>query len=221
MERGFGVCRGAGGNSKAAALDFSAVGDNIPIMTKHLPLNTSPLPVKLRIVDYLLLEGAGAFQMYEKTELIDGEVYFMNAQHRPHALAKIELYDSLRDGLRAIGSGLRPMVEASVALSDHSAPEPDLVLTSEPRGPGLIPVASVALIVEVSDATLEKDRQKKMAIYARANIPEYWIADVNDRTIHQMWAPEGETYTRRQSVAFGQVVTAALIDGLSVATTLL
>ena len=65
-------------------------------MTELLPLNTSPLPLKLRVEDYLLLDASGAFESYQKTELIEGEVYFVNAQHRPHALAKAELYDASR-----------------------------------------------------------------------------------------------------------------------------
>lgn len=140
-------------------------------MTELLPLNTSPLPVKLRVEDYLLLDESGAFEPYQKTELIEGEVYFVNAQHRPHALAKAELYDALRDALRAIGSPLRPLTEASIALSKHDAPEPDIVLTSEPKGEGLIPGASVALVIEISDTTVSGDLKRKAVIYARAGVP--------------------------------------------------
>lgn len=185
-------------------------------MTKVEPFNTEPLPVKLRTDDYLLLDEAGAFRMYQKTELIDGEVYFMNAQHRPHALIKIELYDALRDALQACNSNLRAMVEASIALSNHDVPEPDLLLTSEPKGLGLVPLYSVALVVEVSDATLEQDLGRKQRIYAAAGIPEYWVADVNAKMIHQMWAPGGEAYTEKREVALGERIAAATIAGLMV-----
>jgi Uma2 family endonuclease len=187
-------------------------------MTEHLPLNTEPLPVKLRIEDYLLLDRSGAFDSYAKTELIEGEIYFMNAQHRPHALAKMELYDALRDRLRALGSSLRPIVEASIAIPERSAPEPDIVLTSEPVGQGLIPLASVALIVEVSDTTLATDLGRKAALYARHSIPEYWVADLEGGLIHQMWSPEGEAYVERREVKFGDRMEAATIEGLAVET---
>jgi len=48
-------------------------------MTEQGVFNTSPLPVRLRVEDYLLLDESGAFADYHKTELIDGEVLFMNA----------------------------------------------------------------------------------------------------------------------------------------------
>lgn len=185
-------------------------------MTEQLPLNTAQLPVKLRVGDYLVLDRSGAFADYAKTELIEGEILFMNAQHRPHALLKMRLYDRIRDALREAGSGLLPLVEASIALPPYDAPEPDIVLTSEPEGEGLIPLSSVALIVEVSDATLELDLGRKAALYARHGIPEYWVADVKGRRIHQMWAPEGETYTERREVKLPGRIEAATIEELVV-----
>jgi Uma2 family endonuclease len=188
------------------------------LMTEQAPLNTSPLPVKLRIEDYLLLDRSGAFDAYAKTELIEGEIFFMNAQHRAHALAKMELYDSLRDRLRAISSALRPLVEVSIAISEVSAPEPDIVLTSEPAGDGLVPLASVVLIVEVADTTLKNDLGRKAALYARHGVPEYWVADLSAKVLHQMWAPVGEIYGERREVRFGESIAAAMIDGLTVET---
>jgi Uma2 family endonuclease len=140
-------------------------------MTEMLPLNITPRPVKLRVEDYLLLDRSGAFEEYTKTELIEGEIWFMNAQHRPRAYVKMELYDRLRDALRALNSRDRPMIEVSIDIPPHNAPEPNIVATSEPVGEGLVPLNSVALVVEVSDATLDGDLGRKAALYARHGIP--------------------------------------------------
>lgn len=185
-------------------------------MTEHQPLNTAPLPVKLRVEDYMLLDGSGAFEAYNKTELIEGEVYFMNAQHRPHARVKSRLMVALADALK--GTDLEAVVEGSVEVPPHNVPEPDIVVTSEPEGEGLIPLRSVRLIVEVSDSTLKTDLSVKAAIYAREAVPEYWVVDVNARVIHQMWAPQGEAYVERRKVAFGERVAAATVEGLVVET---
>lgn len=187
-------------------------------MTELLPLNTSPLPVKLRVEDYLLLDESGAFESYRRTELLEGEIYFVNAQLRPRALAKAELYDALRDALRVMTSPLRPLTKASVALSAHDAPEPDIVLTSEPKGEGLIPLHSVALVIEIADTTLSGGMKRKAAIYARAGVAEYWVTDVSAKVIHQMWAPEDDAYGQQRAAAFGQRMTAATIAGLTVET---
>jgi hypothetical protein len=66
-------------------------------MTEHVRLTTTPRRVKLRVEDYLALDDAGAFDAYGKTELIDGEVVYRNAQHRPHARIKSRLFRLLAD----------------------------------------------------------------------------------------------------------------------------
>lgn len=187
-------------------------------MTEQLPLNISPLPVKLRLEDYLLLDRSGALDAYAKTELIEGEIVFMNAQHRAHARIKSRLHIVLAAALGNLGRKLEAIVEGSIAVPPSSAPEPDIVITSEPEGTGLIPLRSVRLIVEVSDATLDNDLSVKAAIYARHGIPEYWVVDVEARAIHQMWSPDGEAYGERRELAFGEALEAVTIAGLRVET---
>lgn len=178
----------------------------------------SPGRYKLRVEDYALLADAGAFEG-RRTELIDGDVIVMPPQFRPHGMVKLELYDELLVRLRAMGSPLRPVVEFSLDLSETSMPDPDITVTSEPRGLNAIPLKSVRLIVEVSDATLADDMGKKLRLYAAAGIPEYWVADVNGRVIFQAWNPNAAGYTRSRTVAFGAPVTAATIEDLTIDTT--
>lgn len=187
-------------------------------MTEHLPFNSAPLPVKLKVEDYLLLDRSGAFDDYRKTELIEGEIYFMNAQHRPHARIKSRLYRLIADALDEVGGGLEAVVEGSVAIPPINVPEPDIVITSEAEGEGLIPLNSVRLIVEVADATVATDLTRKASLYAHHGIGEYWVADVNARVIHQMWAPQGGTYAEHRQVAFGERVEAMAVAGLAVET---
>ena len=178
-------------------------------MTEHRPLNTSPLPVKLRVEDYLLLDGAGAFEDYGKTELIEGKVFFMNAQHRPHGRLQTKLASLL---LNALPPPLEPIVEGSIPIPPANVPQPDIVVTSEPDGEGLIPLASVRLVIEIADATLAHDLGSKAAVYAGAAIPESWVVDIQGRTIIQMWSPGGAEFGSRQQTAIGSILRAQTID---------
>lgn len=170
-----------------------------------------PLPIvralPLRVEDFLLLNDSGAFAGYGKTELIDGGIVFMNAQHRPHGRVKVELHNALRDALRDAASSYTSMTEVTVALPPHNAPEPDVVVTNEPEGDGPIPLASVALVIEVAHSTLDQDLKVKPHIYAHAGIPEYWVADVDGRIIHQFSRPTNEAYTACRTHAFGDTIT--------------
>ena len=176
----------------------------------------APGKYRLRVEDYLTLDASGAFEG-ARTELIEGEVIVMSPQYRPHGMVKMALYDQLRDALRAIDSPLTPVVEFSLSIDAHSLPEPDIMLTSEPMGEGAVPLASVALVIEVAGPTVAGDLGTKARLYATAGIPEYWVADVEAKVIHQMWAPEGEAYTQRCEVAFGKRIEAVTVAGLVVA----
>lgn len=173
----------------------------------------TPERYRLRVEDFLLLDESGAFADYTKTELIDGEVFGMNAQHSQHARAKSRLLIEFALQLRAIGSDLEAISEVTVRTADDSAPEPDIVLTRW-RGRGVVPVETVALLVEVADTTLSTDVGRKAELYAAAGVPEYWVVDVNgDRiVIHSL--PTSEGYEARFEVPFGGALRAATIDGL-------
>lgn len=185
-------------------------------MTEQVTLTTSPMPYKLTVEDFFLLDDAGAFEGYGKTELIRGEVYYMNAQHRPHARAKAALYDAIRDWIRAHDTELALLSQATVAMAPNSAPEPDLILTTEPDGEGPVPILSVRLLVEIADTTQKNDLRVKAELYAEHGVPEYWVVDLKAQRVHRMWSAQGDGYTRHDETAFGAQIAAATIDGLAV-----
>jgi Uma2 family endonuclease len=169
------------------------------------------------VADYLALDERGAFEGL-RTELIEGEIIVMNPQARPQMFAKDELAYRLRRALETVGSELFVGTEGSIDFNEESLPQPDILLTSAPRGDGFVPLNSVALIAEVAATTLGYDLKRKLALYARSGISEYWVADVNGRVIHQFSAPAGEAYAEERRHAFGDVVEAATIKGLRVET---
>ncbi len=45
------------------------------------------------------------------------------------------------------------------------------------------PTKAAALVVEISEATLRKDRTIKAHLYAQAGFPDYWIVNLVDRQL--------------------------------------
>lgn len=164
---------------------------------------TTPEKVRLRVDDFLLLNDNGTFAEYSKTELLDSEIYFMNAQLSCHARIKTELAIELALVLRQMNTELRPIVGASTRVSDYSLPEPDIVATSY-KGTHVVPLESVALLVEVADTTLKIDLGRKLRIYAAAGIAEYWVIDAGGKVLHQMWSPSGKSYREKRVVPLGE-----------------
>lgn len=180
------------------------------------PILASPRKLGLRVEDFLLLNDSGAFEDYAKTELIDGDIYVMNAQHSPHARVKSRLLVAIANQLTEIGSDLEAISEVSVHLDDNSMPEPDIVVTRW-RGKGAVPLDSIALIVEVSDTTLERDLGRKADLYAAVGVPEYWVIDLNEgrALLHEFPDPNG--YKGQLDILLDETLVSATIEGLEVA----
>lgn len=177
-----------------------------------------PARVKLRVEDFMLLDAAGKFTEIGRTELIDGDIIEMNSQHRPHSRAKFRLARLIEDALVTLDSPLGVLVEATVNMPPHDAPEPDIVVTSEPKGEGFVPLATVALLVEVADTTLSFDLGRKATLYARRGVPEYWVVDLNAARIVRMWRPGPAGFAESDATPFGAPLKAATISALIVAT---
>lgn len=178
---------------------------------------TTPVRYRLRVADYLLLHEQGSFSR-EETELVDGQVYVMSPEWRPHFRIKSELMHRLHAAVRAAGLPYFVGSEGSVALSDADMPRPDVTLTSEAEGEGPIPVASVPLAVEVACTSLETDLEEKAGRYADGGLAEYWVVDVYGRLVHCFSSPAPGGYRQHDEVKFGKPLTSATMPTLTIST---
>jgi len=172
---------------------------------------------KLRVSDFLLLSEAGAFSDYARSELIEGEIWVVNAVHSRHARAHAWLTVELGIALKAGNWPLTLYTAPSTALSDDSLPELDIAL-AHCNDAKILPGSATQLAVEIADSTIDIDLGRKARLYARHGVPEYWVVDLERKRIHQMWAPRDENYAEQRQIAFGEHVVAATIDGLVVVT---
>ncbi len=179
-----------------------------------------PHKIGLRVEDFILLQESGSFNAFAKAELIDGDIYTVNAIHRPHAGILADLSADLVYAVRASGLALKVYTPVSTRLDDYNLPEPDLVIAMiEPEA--LVTGRSVRLAVEVSASSLDFDLGPKARLYARSSIPEYWVVDVAGRSIVQMTAPNEGVYSAIRDTPFGDRITLITIPQIAIDTTAL
>ena len=131
--------------------------------------------------EYDRLVDLGVFHEDERIELLGGHLMVREPQGSRHGVA-IELADSAL-GI-ALGSGWRVRIQLPIALDEDSEPEPDLtVVAGDPRESRDQHPARPALVVEVAESSLRFDRETKGSLYARADLPEYWIVNLVDRVL--------------------------------------
>ena len=79
-----------------------------------------------------------------------------------------------------------------LVLDSYNKPEPDIaVVIGSIRDYANAHPTTALLVVEISDTTLRYDRTAKAALYARANIADYWIVNLGNRVleVHRQPAP--------------------------------
>ena len=110
-----------------------------------------------------------------------------------------------------------------VYFSPLDAVQPDLVFLAADRlaliGEQRVSGAPSLVIEVLSPESVQRDRVRKRALYARYGVPEYWIVDPEHRTIEMHAKPVGETYTVTKTVAADERVPLAsmTLEGLVIA----
>ena len=155
----------------------------------------------------------GVFPPGYRAELIDGKVFKKPPIGKRHAAFVGRLN---RMFSRTLSESI-VWVQNPIRLDDHSEPEPDVTLL-KPREDfyaGSLPTpADVLLLVEVSDSTLDYDRQRKLPLYARAGVPEVWIVNVADERVETYADPSGGAYQLTGAATRGEEVQARGVAGL-------
>jgi Uma2 family endonuclease len=120
-------------------------------------------------------------------ELYDGEVIVVPAPFPRHQRVAFRIAEVLVEYERAHG-GLTFTSPFDVVLSEFDVVQPDIVYFREERRQVIdmdAPTrAAPDLAVEVlSRSTAARDRGRKMALFARYGVGEYWIVDADTHTI--------------------------------------
>ena len=167
--------------------------------------------------EYYRMGEAGILKHDERVELIEGEIIAMPPIGPAHAwevALSTKLFFSLEDE-RFIVQSQNP-----VHLDDGSEPQPDIMLI-RPRAEGYgaaHPTPSdVLLVVEVSDSSLEYDRQTKAHLYGRAGIPETWVKNLPEDCIERFTEPGPEGYAQHSVHRRGETLTPLSLPDLELA----
>ena len=137
---------------------------------------------RLSVDRYHAMMEAGILKDGDPIELLEGLLVRKMTIHPPHAACVDTLSGVLRNMLP---TGWYIRHQQPLATSD-SEPEPDISVVQgtpsdyEDAHPN---AADVALVIEVADQSLQRDRTTKRRIYARAGVRVYWIVNLIERQI--------------------------------------
>lgn len=166
------------------------------------PLATNRPQLLLTDAQFEDMARRGAFVKVGRVELRRGVITPMSPVFLGHANLHARLVEALGRAIAEAQLSLRLNFELSIRFGGGFQPTADIVLwdpgmVAEESGP--LPGAAARLVVEVADASLGDDLGEKQLDYARAGLPEYWVADVKDSVILRHAEPAEEGYRTRSS----------------------
>ncbi|MBM79606.1 MAG: hypothetical protein CMJ78_03305 [Planctomycetaceae bacterium] len=182
------------------------------ITTDTPTLGITPEPVRpLSVTQYHSLIRHGELDD-ENVELLEGWLVEQMTKDIRHIAATRRVRKRLE--LLAPSGWLVDTQEPLTTID--SEPEPDAMVV---RGCEAdfdnrkVNAVDVALVVEVSETSLARDRNQKQRIYAKAEIPVYWIVNVVDAQLEVFTEPDGvASYRNSQVLKPGENVQLVLDD---------
>lgn len=167
------------------------------------------LPVRpLTIADVDAMVAAGILHEDDRVELLEGVLVETSPQSEAHAYAVRRL--NTLAVLATAGTDLEVLGQAPLLVnSPISRPEPDLAIapiTPRDRHP-----SGALLAVEVSVSSRRIDLGLKAKLYAAAGVPEYWVLDVEGRSLICHRAPGADGYADIERFGEDATVTARTV----------
>ncbi|MBD1813800.1 Uma2 family endonuclease [Microcoleus vaginatus DQ-U2] len=176
------------------------------------------LILRLSIEQYHAIIQAGILTDDDSVELLEGWLVFKMPKNPSHRVTTRLVRTALEN---ILPRGWYVDSQEPITLS-NSEPEPDIVVVRGDtrqyvdRHPG---AEDIALIIEVSDTTLQRDRTVKKRIYARAGIAIYWIVNLVEGLVEVYSQPlvEVEQPDYSQRLDFGRsAVIPIIIEGIEI-----
>jgi Uma2 family endonuclease len=158
---------------------------------------------KWTVEDYHKIVAAGILSE-RHVELIAGEIIEMSPEGSIHRFVNYRGVIYLRSLLREQAI----VIEAHPITLADSEPEPDIAIVRSPdtlylnRHPY---PEDIYWLIEISDRTLKKDLEIKKLLYAKAGIKEYWVIDLQSRTLHVFQNPTEQDYQIKKVYQEGMV----------------
>jgi Uma2 family endonuclease len=180
----------------------------MPTTTVEPPVVSADTPVhRFTVRQYDRMTREGAFDD-AKVELLDGVIYDKMPHNAPHDHAVSQLQLAL---ILTFQGAMVVRTQSSVTFPT-SVPEPDIAILPGPASlyAEIRPdFRDLAVVIEVADTTLARDRGLKLKLYARAKVPVYWIVNLVDGVVEVYTDPRGgktPTYRSRTDYKSSEAV---------------
>jgi len=189
----------------------SAVSVPEPVHAVSELIDATETLYRLTVEEYEQIAG---FLDDDRVELIDGYLVKKKVKTPPHVVTCARVLAAVA---RIAPAGWHTRPGEPIRITGSTEPEPDVALARgviDDYGSRHPEPGDIALVVEVADTTLAKDRRRTRT-YGPAGIPVYWILNLAGRRVEVYTGPSADGYAPRVDYAPGAFIP-LVIDGETV-----
>ena len=167
---------------------------------------------KWTLDDYHRMVASGVLDD-RPVELLRGEIVEMSPEGEAHAYLITETTTYL---IRTVGERATVRQDHPITLPGYdSEPEPDIAVV-RPLGREYLAhhpyPEDIFWLIEFSDTSLAKDLEEKRRLYAQAQIPEYWVVDLQQPQVVVFRNPGAADYLQTTTATAGGLTPLAFPD---------
>lgn len=168
----------------------------MPAVLTKSSKNKMPKPYKFTINQLKKMYETGLIEPDKKIELINGEAVMMT----PIGFKHMKIVDKLNKVLNRLisESKLQYIVSIQNPVKKNSKDllYPDIAIYPEKiyQKEEIPSIKDAYLIIEVSDTTLEYDKNVKLPIYAKGKAKEVWIVNLKENIVEKYTNPSGKLF---------------------------
>ena len=153
-------------------------------------------------------------------EIIEGELFVSCSPGLTHEVVLVNLLALIWNFLKSNRIGT-VVGGAGVILSNYSGVIPDLVFFSREQRDTIVtndrltgPPAFVLEIVSPGSTNVRRDRVSKLQLYAKHEVPEYWIVDPKNLTVEK-YVRHGVFLSLAQTLRDDEELSTSALPGFS------
>ncbi|HEV8428088.1 MAG TPA: Uma2 family endonuclease [Pyrinomonadaceae bacterium] len=153
-------------------------------------------------------------------EIIEGELFVSRSPGLTHQVVLGNLIFLFQKFLESSRIGVAVM-NPGLILSNYSGVIPDLVFFLNNQRDTIVtndrltgPPALVVEIVSPGSSNIRRDRVAKLQLYAKHDVPEYWIVDPKNSTVER-YVNQGSSLILQETLGEEETLTTPALSGFS------
>lgn len=171
-------------------------------------------PKRFRVEEFRKMTEIGILPEESGWEIIDGYLIDKMTIGSKHASIVKRLNKILTN---LVGNQAVISIQDPIHINDYNEPEPDVALLAPRKdfySKSHPMPTDVLLLIEVSDSTIEYDREVKKMLYAEAEIQEFWLINLKNNTVEVYSQPKNGSYYSTRILEAGETIKLTTIENL-------